>query len=63
MNIEVETKDAEGNITFKGKLTNTEIDLILNVGINFLLANGAMPLMVQESTEASSVLPEQTTVQ
>jgi len=48
MNIEVTTKDTDGNVTFSGTLNKQEIDLVLNVGINFLLANGAMPLRNKE---------------
>ena len=44
MIIEVTTKDEDGNIAFNGKLNTTEVSFVLNVGINYLLANGAMPL-------------------
>ena len=44
MLIEVETRDEEGNVAFHGKLNSTEVSFVLNVGINYLMANGAMPL-------------------
>lgn len=44
MIIEVTTKDEQGNIAFNGKLNSQEVSLVLNVGINYLMANGVMPL-------------------
>jgi len=44
MIIEVETKDNNGNIAFHGKLNSEEASYVLNIGINYLLARGAMPM-------------------
>lgn len=58
MIIEVETKDEEGNIAFHGKLNSREISFVLNVGINYLMANGAMPLFTgKEDSELGVVAP------
>lgn len=65
MKIEVKTEDAEGNILFQGTLNKLEVQTVLEVGINFLLANGIMPLFSgKENNEAASlVVPETTTKQ
>lgn len=58
MIIEVTTKDAEGNVAFTGKLNSQEISLVLNVGINYLMANGVMPLFTgKEDTELVIISP------
>ena len=43
MKIKVQTEDKDGNITFDGILNQQEVDFVLNIGINYILANGAMP--------------------
>ena len=64
MIIEVETKDAEGNVAFHGKLNSTEVSFVLNVGINYLMANGAMPLFTgKDEEELAIVAKTPTTVQ
>lgn len=58
MLIEVESKDSDGNIAFKGKLNKVETTFVLNVGINYLLANGAMPLFTgKDDEELAMVAP------
>ena len=44
MLIEVESKDEDGNMLFHGKLNSEETSYVLNVGINYLLSRGAMPM-------------------
>ena len=44
MKIEVTTKDEEGNVAFSGTLNKQEVSFVLNIGINYLMANGALPL-------------------
>jgi hypothetical protein len=63
MKINVQTEDAEGNITFDGTLNKQEVELVLNVGINFLMANGCMPLFTGKSDEELGIMspaPKQT---
>ena len=56
MIIEVETKDENGNVAFHGKLNSVEVSFVLNVGINYLMANGAMPLFTgKEDSELGIV--------
>lgn len=64
MIIEVETKDEEGNIAFHGKLNSREVSFVLNVGINYLMANGAMPLFTgREDVDLGIYPPSSTTAQ
>lgn len=64
MIIEVETKDEQGNIAFHGKLNATEASFVLNVGINYLMANGALPLFTgKEDTELAVFAPSSATQQ
>lgn len=56
MIIEVTTKDAEGNIAFNGKLNAREASLVLNVGINYLMANGVLPLFTGKDDEELGIV-------
>lgn len=56
MLIEVTTKDTEGNIAFTGKLNAREASLVLNVGINYLMANGVMPLFTGKDDDELGVV-------
>lgn len=51
MKIEVTTKDEDGNVAFTGTLSKTEVSFVLNVGINYLMANGALPLFTGKDDE------------
>lgn len=44
MNFEIQTKNEDGSIAFTGTLSKNEATFVLNVGINYLMANGALPL-------------------
>lgn len=64
MQIKVKTEDQNGNIIFDGVLNKQEIDLVLNIGINFLLANGALELLTdKDAFELASIAPSTTTPQ
>ena len=56
MIIEVETKDEAGNVAFHGKLNSTEVSFVFNVGINYLMANGAMPLFTGKEDEELAII-------
>ena len=62
MQIQLKTKDADGNIVFDGTLNKMEAELILNVGINYLMANGVMPLFTGKSEEELGICPPSTGV-
>ena len=51
MIIEVTSKDVDGNVAFQGKLNTNEVTFVLNVGINYLMANGALPLFTGKEDE------------
>ena len=51
MEINVKTEDESGNVVFEGTLSKREVDFVLNVGINFLMANGATPF-IRDDDEA-----------
>lgn len=51
MNFEIESKDQEGNVVFKGTATKDEASFLLNVGISYLLASGVMPLLTGNITK------------
>lgn len=64
MLIEVVTKDEDGAIKFQGKLNSKEIAFVLNVGINYLMVNGALPLFTgKEDEELGIVGPSTGTLQ
>lgn len=51
MEIEIRTEDEDGNVHFEGTLKQNEVNFVLNVGINYLMAKGAFPFMVQDPDE------------
>lgn len=60
MIIKVTTRDSEGNISFDGNLNSHEANLVLNVGINYLLAKGVMPMFTGvEDNEGIHPTPSQ----
>lgn len=44
----------DGSITFQGKLSPEELDLIISVGLNFLLQQGALPIKAMEEDDMAS---------
>lgn len=64
MKFAIETKDENGNVAFSGTMNKAEATFVLNVGINYLLVNGAMPLFTgKEDDELGIVAPTTGTVQ
>lgn len=43
MKITKTIKTAEGPVTFSGELTEQEFDFVLEVGLSYLMAQGAIP--------------------
>jgi hypothetical protein len=60
MQIEVTSKDEDGNVVFNGKLNKKEVEFVLNVGVNFLMANGALPLFTGKSDEELGMIAPST---
>jgi len=61
---EITSKDENGNVAFSGTMNKNEATFVLNIGINYLLANGAMPLFTgKEDDELGVVAPSTETMQ
>jgi hypothetical protein len=64
MEIQVKTLNPDGSIAFEGILRQHEISFCLEVGVNFLLANGASPFIQDEDeTEENMIGPGTDVVQ
>jgi hypothetical protein len=44
-----------GTVVFEGEITPDELDLILSVGLNYLLQQGAIPLKVLDTKDAAKL--------
>lgn len=51
MKFEITSKNKDGEVIFQGTANQTEASFLLEVGMNFLLSNGAMPLLTGETDE------------
>lgn len=47
INKTIETE--QGTVKFEGELESQELDLVLQVGLNFLLQQGALPFTTKEN--------------
>lgn len=56
MEIKVKTLNEDGSINFEGILRQHEIDFVLEVGVNFLLANGASPFIQDEDEDLDDTM-------
>jgi hypothetical protein len=65
MEIKVKTLNEDGSILFDGVLRQHEVEFVLQVGVNFLLANGASPFIQddEEDIEGSMIAPATGTMQ
>jgi hypothetical protein len=64
MEIKVKTQDKEGNVIFEGTLNQEQHNYILAIGIQYLLANGAMSLDGEdEDDDPASFAPGSDSVQ
>lgn len=59
MKIDVTTKDEDGNVAFSGTLNKSEVSFVLNVGINYLMANGALPLFTGKDDDELGIIAKQ----
>ncbi len=48
VNKSLETK--EGTVVFEGELEPKELDLVLKIGLNYLMQMGALPFIAKDST-------------
>jgi hypothetical protein len=64
MEIAVKTLKEDGSILFEGVLRQHEVQFVLEVGVNFLLMNGASPFVQDEDeSEENMIGPGTETVQ
>lgn len=49
----------QGTVKFEGELEQNELDLVLRVGLNYLLARGAIPLVAKEPEQEETTTPIQ----
>lgn len=65
MKFDITTKYEDGSIAFEGTANAKEASFILNIGVNYLLSNGAMPLLTGKTDEELAVVahPESEQVQ
>lgn len=54
VNKSVETTN--GTVKFEGELSSAEVDMVLQIGLNFLLQQGAIPYTIK--SEADLIIPE-----
>jgi hypothetical protein len=54
MEIRVKTLNEDGSINFEGTLRQNEVQFVLEIGVNFLLANGASPFMEEDEEQDES---------
>jgi hypothetical protein len=46
--IEKTIETPEGGVKFQGELTQEEVDLVLSCGLNWLMQQGALPLVIKK---------------
>jgi hypothetical protein len=63
MEIKVVTYNDDGSISFEGKLSQGQVTFILQVGINFLLANGATDFLGEDEVSDTFEVPTSDVVQ
>lgn len=64
MEIAVKTLNEDGSILFEGVLRQHEVQFVLEVGVNFLLMNGASPFIQDDDeTEENMIGPGTDVVQ
>jgi hypothetical protein len=54
--IQVKTLKEDGSILFEGVLRQHEVQFVLEVGVNFLLMNGASPFVQDEDESEENMI-------
>lgn len=57
MEIRKVIKTPDGEFTFEGNLSQAELDVIVTVGIGYLMEKGALPILGAEMEEISKIIP------
>ncbi len=58
MKFEIKTKDDKGEVVFQGTANQNEASFLLEVGINYLLAQGAMPMLTGDMNPDSTMVEQ-----
>ncbi len=48
MHVSKAIETPEGTVVFEGELDSEEVDFVLRLGLNFLLQQGALPLITKD---------------
>ena len=51
MKLQTVIETENGDVQFSGELTNEQVKFLLEVGLNIVMANGAVPFMTQNEYE------------
>ena len=55
MKVKKSLETPDGPVTFEGELSPEELDVVIGVGLNYLMAQGALPFKVMDdSTRANA---------
>jgi hypothetical protein len=54
---------SEGTVTFQGELLKEELDFIIEVGLNVVMANGVTPFLSSKNKKADLAVPATNTEQ
>ncbi len=51
MKVDKTVETDKGTVKFEGELTEDELNLVIEIGLNVLLANGAIPLVLKQTED------------
>ena len=63
MKVDKSLEGPNGTVTFQGELSPEEVDVILGVGLNFLMQQGAIPFKVLKDLDKIKIAPSTETPQ
>ena len=63
MKVDKSLEGPNGTVTFQGELSSEEVDVILGVGLNFLMQQGALPFKVLKDLDRIKMVPSSETQQ
>ena len=63
MKVDKSLEGPNGTVTFQGELSSEEVDVILGVGLNFLMQQGAIPFKVLKDLDKVKIAPSTETQQ
>jgi hypothetical protein len=47
----------DGSVTFEGEISPSELELIISVGLNYLMSQGALPFKVAPAKDIAHFVP------